>query len=424
MAKGLISASKVLWTNPLLFPATMWLVSRLFIWTAMLLVAPNLPAPPGGIAPKFGWEVFDAWDSVHYHSIATSGYEFANDGKGHNLAFFPLFPLIVRGFMSLGLPFEVAGTLVSSLAFLAALYCLYFWVEDHHGKPAARWTTAVVAWCPLSMFGTVIYTEGLYLLLSTAALQAFDKQQYGWTVLWGAMATATRPTGLALIPAFLLAAWKQRRPLIAYIAGFGTAIGVLLFTLYCAIHFGDPLGFIHAQRGWRSSLGFDWQAWWKMLMQIAIGTWNWKHGSIKDPLHPLCFVMILGIGYCLWHFRQKLGSQKVDYGFAALVFLLWILAGDPFINTATVFGSAYLLWKLPTQLTPVAVFYGFCGLALLLASGGTWSLSRLVYGIASASVALGVLLSHHPRWGYITLFFFAIILASFSIRFAQELWVG
>src|SRR3712207_202781 len=139
MAKGLISASKLLWSNPLLFPATMWLVSRLFIWTAMLLVAPNLSAPPGGIAAKFGWEVFDAWDSVHYHSITTSGYEFAHDGKGHNLAFFPLFPLIVRGFMSLGLPFEVAGTLVNSLAFFAALYCLYFWVEEHHGKLAAQW---------------------------------------------------------------------------------------------------------------------------------------------------------------------------------------------------------------------------------------------------------------------------------------------
>jgi len=25
--------------------------------------------------------------------------------------------------------------------------------------------------------------------------------------------------------------------------------------LYCAIHFGDPLAFVQAQRGWRPSLG-------------------------------------------------------------------------------------------------------------------------------------------------------------------------
>jgi len=34
-----------------------------------------------------------------------------------------------------------------------------------------------------SLFGTVIYSEGLYLLFSTAALRAFDKQQYAFVAL-------------------------------------------------------------------------------------------------------------------------------------------------------------------------------------------------------------------------------------------------
>ncbi|ARV61399.1 hypothetical protein BZZ01_24730 [Nostocales cyanobacterium HT-58-2] len=424
MTKSQIFLSKASWMKILLFPAAMWLASRLLTWIAMLLIAPLLPAPPGGIVPTFGWEVFHAWDSGNYRAIATSGYEFVNDGKGHTLAFFPLFPLIIRVLMNLGFPFEVAGTLVNNLAFLAALYFLYFWVKEQHSESAAQWTTAVVAWCPLSIFAGVIYTEGLYLLLSTAALRAFDKQKYGWTAFWGAMATATRPTGMALIPAFFLAAWKQRKPPSAYIASFGTAGGLLLFSLYCGLQFGDPLGFLHAQRGWRPSLGFDAQGWWKMVMQVTVGTLNWKHGGIKDPLHPLLFALIIGIGYCLWYFRKQLSSAKVDYGFAALVFLLWILAGDPLINAIAVFGSAYLLWRLRSHLTPVTVIYGFCGIGLLLASGGTISLSRLVYGIVSPSVALGVLLSRHPRWGYLTLLFFTILLASFSVRFAQELWVG
>lgn len=424
MAKGLISANKALWTKTLLFPTAMWLASRLLIWIAMLVIAPMLPAPSGGIAATFGWEVFHAWDSENYRAIATTGYEFVNDGKSHTLAFFPLFPLIVRVLMNLGLPFEVAGTLINNLAFFAALYFLYFWVKEQYGESAAQWATAVVAWCPLSLFAAVIYTEGLYLFLSTAALRAFDKHHYGWTAFWGAIATATRPTGIALIGAFAIAAWKQRRPPIAYLASFATAAGIILFSIYCTIQFGDPLGFIHAQRGWRPTLGFDWQGWWKMIMQVSIGTFNWKHGGIKDPLHPLLFTMILGIGYCLWHFRKRLSSAKVDYGFAALFFLLWILAGDPLINTLAVFGSAYLLWKLRTQLTPVTVIYGLCGIGLLLASGSTISLSRLVYGIVSPSVALGILFSRYPRWGYLTLLFFTILLISFSIRFAQELWVG
>jgi len=36
------------------------------------------------------------------------------------------------------------------------------------------------------------------------------------------MATATRPTGMALIPAFILAAIKERRPILAYIPGLCT----------------------------------------------------------------------------------------------------------------------------------------------------------------------------------------------------------
>lgn len=118
MTQGLISASKTLWTKTLLFPAVMWLASRLLIWIAMLLIAPVLPEPSGGVAPTFGWGVFDAWDSKNYRAIVTTGYEFVNDGKSHILAFFPLFPLIIRGLMNLGLPFEVAGILVNNLAFL------------------------------------------------------------------------------------------------------------------------------------------------------------------------------------------------------------------------------------------------------------------------------------------------------------------
>ncbi|MGB3655713.1 MAG: mannosyltransferase family protein [Rivularia sp. (in: cyanobacteria)] len=416
--------NKVFQINELLFPAAMWLGSRLLLWVVMLGIAPLLQAPSGGIAATFDLEVFYAWDSIHYQDIATTGYEYINDGKMHNVAFFPLFPLMVKFLMNLGLPFKLAGLLVNNLALLGAIYCVYFWVKSYLGNKEARWAAAVLAWCPPSMFAGVIYTEGLYLFLSAAAMQAFDKNRYGLTAFWGTLATATRPTGLALIPALIIASWKQRKPASAYIAALATATGVLAFSLYCALKFGDPLAFIEAQKGWRESLGFDWQNWWKMLMQITIGTANWKHGGIKDPVQPLLFTLIVGLGYLLWRFRKKIGKAKVDYGFAALILIWWLVAGDPLINTVSVVGSGYLIWKLRNELSPVTATYGLCGLALVLASGGTWSLSRIVYGIVSVSIALGVFLSRHPRWGYLTMGFFAILLTTFSIRFAQDLWVG
>ena len=172
--------------NHYLFPAAMWFSSRLFIWTAMLLIAPKLPAPLNGMQPKVGWGIFDVWDCVHYRDIATSGYEFVDDGQQHNLAFFPLFPLIIRLLMSLGLPFEFSGVLVNNLAFLAALCFLYTWLKKHYGISSAQWSTTFLSWCPMSMFTGVIYTEGLYLFLSTAALYAFDQKHYKWTAICGA----------------------------------------------------------------------------------------------------------------------------------------------------------------------------------------------------------------------------------------------
>ena len=409
-------------TNGLMFPVTMWFVSRTLILVAMLLVAPLLPAPRNGVAATFGLGVFSGWDSIHYYNIATSGYHYIN-GKG-NVVFFPLYSLTVRALMSIGLSFEVAGILISNLAFLLFLYVLYLWLYQYQGEKVARWTVALAALFPLSIFTATIYTEALYLLLSTAALRAFDQNKYTQTAIFGALATATRPTGLALIPGLMLAAWKQNKLPKAYLAGLLTSIGVLSFSIYCAVQHGDPLAFIHGQKAWRPNPGFDWQTWWKMLMQITVGIRNYKHGGIKDITHPLIFLIIVGCGYLLWRHRNKLSAAKVDYGFGVLFLSLWLLAGDPVINTSVFIVSTFLLWHYRNELTPVTLFYGLLGMAMLLLSGGTISLSRLVYGIVPTIIAYGIFLARHPRWGYMSISFFTVLLFIFSIRFAQDLWVG
>jgi Gpi18-like mannosyltransferase len=412
-------------TKGFFFAITMWVTSRLFIAALMLLIAPVLPSPPGGLAATFSWDVFNAWDSKQYNIIATNGYaSYQNSEPSASVAFFPLFPLIVRAIMTVGLPFEVAGTLVNNLAFLGALIVLYLWINERHEVNAARWTTAVLAWFPLSLFGTVIYTEGLYLLLSTAALRAFDNQKYGWTALWGSLATATRPTGIALWVSFLLVTILDRRGIKAFLASLATGGGLFLFSLYCLIQYNDPLAFLHAQKAWRPSWGFDWIRWLKMFMQIIVGTTNWKYGYIKDPWHPLLFLTIAIISYLLWRFRKQLATNTIRYGFALLGIILWLLAGDPLTNVVTIVGGAYLLWRLRTEISTIALVYGLCAIAMLLASGGTISLNRLAYGIVSLAIALGLLLSCYPRWGYIVLFSLSIPLASFAIRFAQDLWVA
>ncbi len=364
----------------LLFVCLMWLSSRLLIVIVMQVVAPLIV--PDIVQSDVnnhileGWSRFANWDGGWYERVATEGYEYAEDNAKHSIAFFPLFPLITRGVMSLGIPFAVAGTLVNSVAFLGALLITYRWVEERHGISAARWVTTVLAWCPQSIFGLLTYTEGLFLLLSTTALQAFDNRQYGKAALFGALTTATRITGAPLMPAFLLVAWRERRGAIAYVAAFATLGGLLLFSAYCAIRFGNPLAFVHAQRGWQSHTGFNLVGWWDLLTQ------------------------------------DLLLRKGASTAFIALT------------KIVTFFGGIYLLWHLRAKLSRVAIAYGFCSIAMIIASGSVLSIERFVYGIVPIAIALGLLLSRYPRWGYATIGMFSLMLIYYSMRSSWGLWIG
>jgi Gpi18-like mannosyltransferase len=367
-----------IWAEGLIFVIAMWLLSRLVIIVAMQLLAPVSHIPPvthsgtlpldytPGFVPQSSWNLFAHWDGAWYRKIATLGYDYAQDGKYHSIAFFPLFPLAIRAVMSLGLPSQVAGTWVNNLALLGALWLLYRWAQERYNVSVARWTTAVLAWCPFSLYGTVVYSEGLFLLVTTAALRSFDQGQYTKAALWGALATATRSTGVALIPAFLIVAWQEKRPKIAYIAGFAAIGGLLLFSLYCAIDFADPLAFVHVQQAWK-----------------------WQHPN--------------------W-LRVLINALKLDE--------------ENLLRVVTFWGGGYLLWYLRAKLPPVAVAYGFCSLGIILATGSLSSVSRYVYGIVSIALALGWLFASHPRWGYLTLGLFAVMLVRFAILFALWYWVA
>lgn len=366
------------WAEGLIFVIAVWLLSRLVIVIAMQLLAPISPISPvthsgtlpldynPGFVPQTSWNLFAHWDGAWYRKIATLGYDYAQDGKYHSIAFFPLFPLAIRAVMSLGLPSQIAGTLVNNLALLGALWLLYRWAQQRYNVSVARWATAVLAWCPFSLYGTVVYSEGLFLLVTTAALRSFDQGQYTKAALWGTLATATRSTGVALIPAFVIVAWQETRPKIAYIASLAASGGLLLFSLYCAIDFADPLAFVHVQQAWK-----------------------WQHPN--------------------W-FRVLINAFKLDE--------------ENLLRVVTFWGGGYLLWYLRAKLPPVAVAYGFCSLGIILATGSLSSVSRYVYGIVSIALALGWLFASHPRWGYLTLGLFAVILVRFALRFAWWYWVA
>jgi Gpi18-like mannosyltransferase len=404
----------------------MWAFSRIIVGSLIVFVTPFLSAKvsPDLASNHFGWNAFSEWDSLQYKSIVMNGYQYANDGEGYNVAFFPLYPLSIKILMFWGLSFENAGVLINSLGFLAALILFYKWILENHSKNIAQWSIAILAWCPFSLFCTVIYTEGLFLFFSIGALVFFEKKKYILAGIFGSLSTATRVTGLALIPAFLFASWRQNRKILAYLSAIFSMIGIFSYMAYCWFQFHEPLAFLKVQKAWNPPDQSFWgQGWLKMSSQLLFGFINTKYGTLKDPLYLVAMLIIIALALALWCYRKDWGV-KSTYGCFFVIFLLWIVSGNPFINLGIVFGGLYLLWHSRSQLPISYILYGIFSFLIIFSSGRTASAERYVYAIAPLSLSLGILLDKYPRWGYGTIIFFGILLAIYSIRFSQGLWVA
>jgi hypothetical protein len=63
------------------FALLMWLLSRLVVIVAMVVIAPLLPELPEGVPPKLSWWTFSQWDSFWWMMVGNI-----------RLHFFPCFP--------------------------------------------------------------------------------------------------------------------------------------------------------------------------------------------------------------------------------------------------------------------------------------------------------------------------------------------
>jgi len=152
---------------------------------------PGWPAP----APDPGWQnAFTAWerfDALWFLRIADSGYRL-RDGSA---AFFPLYPLAIRG-LSLALgghPFA-AATIVSNAAFWGGLVVTYLLTASELSERTARTTVLLMCVFPTAHFFLMPYSESLFFLLSVTAFWGARRRR--WAVA-GAAGAAWRMAGCA-----------------------------------------------------------------------------------------------------------------------------------------------------------------------------------------------------------------------------------
>ncbi len=152
------------------------------------------------------------WDSSWYLVIAHYGYrpEFGAFTASRS-AFFPLYPLAIRGLSEIGLAPVIAGVCISVAAFAVALYGIHrlttfeFAASCSDAGAVARLAVLLVAFAPMAFFFSAVYTESLYLALSVWLFWCARNGRWVWAGVLGGLAAATRSTGVVLVlPALML----------------------------------------------------------------------------------------------------------------------------------------------------------------------------------------------------------------------------
>ena len=207
------------WLGSLACAAVVYLWVRLGLLLVGLLSAALLPRhPPVGVPgwpatqPGAGWHaVFTAWerhDALWYLRIASQGYR-TDDASA---AFFPLYPLLSRAVaLVLGDAWLLGAYVVSNAALVAGLTVLHRLTARELGDLPARRTVLYVAVFPTSLFLFAPYTESLFLALSVGCLYAARRSCWLPAAVLGALAAATRSTGLLLVLPLAVEAVLQLR---------------------------------------------------------------------------------------------------------------------------------------------------------------------------------------------------------------------
>jgi Gpi18-like mannosyltransferase len=173
-----------------------------------------------------------------------------------NPAFFPLYPLIMRlvgaisGLNDTGHEFRLTGVLVAGIFFVFAVYLLAQLFEVHLGTDVARTAGMFLLVSPFSFFLSAGYTESLFLLLVALTFLLANRRKWTLAAVVVSFATATRVTGLFLIPTLLLLAWRHREPLRNLITiVLVSPLGIAAYMAYTWRALGDPTCIPHRATG-------------------------------------------------------------------------------------------------------------------------------------------------------------------------------
>jgi hypothetical protein len=294
------------------------LILTIFVLAGLMKTAPD--AFPGHfdayisldrapIARVLRGEVLTA-DVNWYIGIAEHGYEQMpfNADVPRNWAFFPLFPLLLHLASYVTREFVITGMVLSHVCFLLALFLVHrVSVLFGLSSDAADRSLFYLAFFPTSYFFSLPLPESLFLMLTVGSFY-FAKSERWWLAgLCGAFASATRSTGVLLLPALAVLYWEMYRPLrpVRALRKDGLALllvpaGLLTFMIYLHVITGNALAFKGAMAAWGRKAGFFFSPLFDYLEHPAEVAAHWDFRL----LNFLAVLLALACGAALLKRRQ------------------------------------------------------------------------------------------------------------------------
>ena len=337
----------------------MWAVVFVALFLAVWIGARGPFATYGGVdeAPYPGSGLFSGWfrfDGNWYAQISTSGYWFAGSERQSAVAFFPAYPGVLWGLHSVTtVSVKLLGSLVTIACGLGALLAIFKWFRDHVTDRVARVALVTLLVYPyvFYLFGAV-YGDALFLLAAVGAFLLLERDHTILAGLAGAVATATRPVGIALIIGLVaVALWRRHvieagesrwRPRVLWRRLRPADAGVLLslgglvgYMAYLGIRFGHPLAFddVQSAPGWDQGSGpRTWFkiTWFQQIKNLPRWFWDWLQNGDTATFEKVQYAVtvilqglfVLGFLFLAWQVWKKFGWGYGLYCFSMLAIAL------------------------------------------------------------------------------------------------------
>lgn len=178
------------------------------------------------------------FDGIHYLRVARYGY--LDTGTQ---AFFPIYPLLIRLFTSIGLDPIVAAISINLIAITLIIIGIKRLYPDNH-IPVLMATL----FFPTSFFLLSVYTESLFISLVVLFFVFLKNKNWFWAALIAGLASGTRLIGislsLSLIISYIRTNGLRLKLLPLIILSLSGFIG---YCAYLYFQYSDPFMFFHVQ---------------------------------------------------------------------------------------------------------------------------------------------------------------------------------